>query len=70
MADVEQVESIKFLDVHNIILRRLKRFGMGHQILKKLYNCTIESILTCCITVWSKRLLDRFYHQAIRLLTS
>jgi hypothetical protein len=27
-------------------LRRLKRFGMGHQILKKFYNCNIESILT------------------------
>jgi hypothetical protein len=31
-------------------LRRLKRFGMGPQILKKLYSCTIESILTGCIT--------------------
>jgi hypothetical protein len=26
-------------------LRKLKRFGMGPQILKKLYSCTIESIL-------------------------
>ena len=33
-------------------LRRLKRFGMGPQILKKLYVCSIESILTCCITAW------------------
>jgi hypothetical protein len=31
-------------------LRRLKRFGMGPQILKKFYSCTIESILTGCIT--------------------
>jgi hypothetical protein len=31
-------------------LRRLKRFGMGHQILKKLYRRTIESILTQYIT--------------------
>ena len=31
---------------------RLKRFGMGPQILKKLYSCTIESILTGCITAW------------------
>ena len=30
-------------------LRRLKRFGMGPQILKKFYSCTIESILTCSI---------------------
>jgi predicted acetyltransferase len=29
-------------------LRRLKRFGMGSQILKKFYSCTIES--TGCIT--------------------
>ena len=27
-------------------LRRLKKFGIGPQILKKLYSCTIESILT------------------------
>jgi hypothetical protein len=33
-------------------LRRLKRFGMGPQILKKLYTCTIESLLTGCITAW------------------
>jgi hypothetical protein len=33
-------------------LRRLKRFGMGHQILKRFYSCTIESILTGCITAW------------------
>ena len=26
-------------------LRRLKRFGMGPQILKRFYSCTIESIL-------------------------
>jgi hypothetical protein len=32
--------------------RRLKRFGMGPQILKMLYRCTIESILTGCITTW------------------
>ena len=33
-------------------LRRLKRFGMGPQILKMFYRCTIESILTGCITAW------------------
>ena len=32
--------------------RRLKRFGMGPQIPKKFYSCTIESILTRCITAW------------------
>ena len=34
------------------LLRRLKRFGMGPQILKRFYSCTIESILTGCITAW------------------
>ena len=33
-------------------LRRLKRFGMCPQILKRFYSCTIESILTGCITAW------------------
>ena len=33
-------------------LRRLKRFGMGPQILKRFYSCTIEIILTGCITAW------------------
>ena len=31
-------------------LRRLKRFGIGPQILKRFYSCTIEGILTGCIT--------------------
>ena len=29
-------------------LRKLKRFGMGPEILKRFYNCNIESILTGC----------------------
>jgi gmma-aminobutyric acid receptor subunit gamma len=33
-------------------LRRLKRFIMGPQILKRFYSYTMESILTCCITAW------------------
>jgi hypothetical protein len=33
-------------------LRRLKRFGMGPHILHFFYSCTIESILTGCITAW------------------
>ena len=65
-AVVEQVESFKFLgdNITNKLvwskhtkkvmkspLRRLKRFGMGPQILKNVYSCTIESILTSCFTV-------------------
>ena len=37
---------------HLFPFRRLKRFAMGPQILKKFYSCTIESILTGCITAW------------------
>ena len=33
-------------------LRRLKRFGMGTQNNKRLYGCTIDYILTGCITAW------------------
>jgi gmma-aminobutyric acid receptor subunit gamma len=33
-------------------LRRLKRFGMCPQILKRFYSFIIESILTGCITAW------------------
>jgi hypothetical protein len=31
-------------------LKRLKGFGMAHQIFGNFYSCTIESILTGCIT--------------------
>ena len=37
---------------HLFPLRRLKRFGIVPQILKKFYSCTIESTLTGCITAW------------------
>ena len=37
---------------HLLSLWRLKRFGMGPQIFKKLYSCTIESVLPGCITAW------------------
>ena len=33
-------------------LRRLKRFGMGPEILRRFYSCNIESILSGCITAW------------------
>jgi hypothetical protein len=33
-------------------LRKLKRFGMGLEILKRFNSCNIESNLTCCITAW------------------
>lgn len=33
-------------------LRRLRRFGMDARILSNFYRCTIESILTGCVTAW------------------
>jgi hypothetical protein len=57
---------------HNLFpLRKLKRFGMGPQILKRFHSCTIESILTGCITAWygncsvsNRKLLQRVMHTA------
>ena len=33
-------------------LKKLKRLGMGPEIIKMFYSCNIESILTGCITAW------------------
>ncbi len=33
-------------------LRRLRKFGMSPSILRSFYTCTVESILTGCITPW------------------
>ncbi len=33
-------------------LRRLRKFGTSHSILRFFYTCTVESILTGCITAW------------------
>uniref|UniRef100_A0A8C7I238 Reverse transcriptase domain-containing protein n=1 Tax=Oncorhynchus kisutch TaxID=8019 RepID=A0A8C7I238_ONCKI len=32
--------------------KKLKRFGMGPEILKRFYSCNIESILTGCVIAW------------------
>ena len=34
-------------------LRRLRKFGMSATTLTNFYRCTIESILSGCITAWS-----------------
>jgi hypothetical protein len=39
-------------------LRRLKRFGMGPQILKSFYSCNIKSTLIGCITAMLRQLLS------------
>ncbi len=33
-------------------LRWLRKFGMSPSILRSFYSCTVESILTGCITAW------------------
>ncbi len=33
-------------------LRRLRKFGTSPRILRSFYTCTVESILTGCITAW------------------
>jgi hypothetical protein len=33
-------------------LRRQKRFGIGPQIFKKFYSCSIKSVMTGCIIAW------------------
>ncbi len=33
-------------------LRRLRKFGMSPSILRSFYTCTVESILTGCISAW------------------
>jgi hypothetical protein len=64
----EKVESFKFLDklkwsTHTDIvvkkaqqrlfnLRMLKKFGLSPKTLTNFYRCTIESILSGCITFW------------------
>ena len=62
-AEVERVKSFKFIGVHitnklswskhtNSLAWVPRQFGMSPQILKMLYSCTIESILTGCISAW------------------
>ncbi len=33
-------------------LRRLRKFGKSPSVLRSFYSCTVESILTGCITAW------------------
>jgi hypothetical protein len=49
---VQAHQDVKRAQQNLFPLRRLKRFGMGPEILKRFYSCTIESILTGCITAW------------------
>ena len=56
---------VKRAQQHLFPLRRLKIFAMGPQILKTFYSCTIESILTSCITAWYGN-CSAFDHKALQ----
>ena len=43
---------VKKVQQHLFHLRRLKKLGLSPTALTNFYRCTIESILSCCITVW------------------
>ncbi len=43
---------LKKAQQHLFFLRRLKKFVMSPHILHSFYTCTVESILTGCITAW------------------
>ena len=43
---------VKKAQQHLFNLRRLKEFGLSPKTLTNLYRCTIESILSSCITTW------------------
>ena len=43
---------VKKVQWHFFNLRRLKKFGLSPKTLTNFYRCTIESILSGCITAW------------------
>ena len=43
---------VKAAQQHLFNLRRLKKFGLSSKTLTNFYRCTIESILSGCITAW------------------
>ncbi len=56
-------------------LRRLRKFGMSPRILRSFYTCTVESILTGCITAWfgnstagNRRALQRVVRTACHIV--
>ncbi len=58
-------------------LRRLRKFGTSPSILRSFYTCTVESILTGCITAWfgnstagNRRALQRVVRTALGELPS
>ncbi len=60
---------------HLFFLRRLRKFGTSPRILRSFYTCTVESILTGCITAWfgnstagNRRALERVVRTACHIV--
>jgi len=51
-AQGKQTQLEKLPQMHLYFLRRLKRFGLSAESLIDFYRCTVESILSGCITAW------------------
>ncbi len=47
-----QIAVLKKAHQRLFFLRRLRKFGTSPSILRSFYTCTVESILTGCITAW------------------
>uniref|UniRef100_A0A4W5P3B0 Alkylated DNA repair protein AlkB homologue 8 N-terminal domain-containing protein n=1 Tax=Hucho hucho TaxID=62062 RepID=A0A4W5P3B0_9TELE len=65
---------VKKAQQHLFNLRRLKKFGLSPKTLTNFYRCTIESILSGCITAWysnctvhNRRALQRVVRSAQRI---
>uniref|UniRef100_A0AAZ3QQU1 Alkylated DNA repair protein AlkB homologue 8 N-terminal domain-containing protein n=1 Tax=Oncorhynchus tshawytscha TaxID=74940 RepID=A0AAZ3QQU1_ONCTS len=65
---------VKKAEQHLFNLRRLKKFGLSPKALTNFYRCTIESILSGCITAWygncsshNRKALQRVVRSAQRI---
>ena len=51
-------------------LRRLKKFGLAPETLTNFYRCTIESIISGCITAWYSNCTARNCRALLRVVRS
>ncbi len=50
--NIDKTKVLKKAYQRLFFLRRLRKFGTSPSILRSFYSCTVESILTGCITAW------------------
>jgi hypothetical protein len=53
--DMHSCDNDRGAQQHLFKLRRLKKFGLSPKTLTNFYRCTVESILSGCITTWYTR---------------